>query len=203
MGLDYVPEPNILLEFLEQEAVNFGTLSEVRHTYRKLGPFILMGQTGRYELTKNSRRLREEAQRVITKVTREKVNRIQTISISQACKQPKVTIIEPDCVADMRCAVHYNRADRMQLIFDQHIWEPLSPAIWGGIGKWIWNKVGINAWNKASRLNHLVLLLYVGFSLAGASGKMRMLGDWVNLLPRAFPIGPLRDESDCWLVALR
>ena len=200
--MKYQPEPETLLEFLEKESENFGTLSEVRHTFRKLNPFVLMAQTETYELKNDSRRLREQAQRALTGVTKEEVNRIQTISVSKACKTPDVSLINPDCIIDMRCAVQFKRADRMEYIFDRHIWKPLSPAIWDGIGRWIWNKVGNHAWSNASRLNRLVTLLYTGFSLAGAHGKMRMLSKWVELLPAAFPIGPLRDEPDCWILAV-
>ncbi|MFH1047165.1 MAG: hypothetical protein V1738_02580 [Patescibacteria group bacterium] len=197
------PQPETLLKFLEQEALRFGTLSEVRNTFRRLGPLILMTERTRYDLAKNSRRRRGQAKRAIAGVTGELISEIKTISTGKVTSAPDLAVLEPDCLIDMRCAVHYECADRLEYLFDRHIWQPLLPVIWEGVGRWIWLKLGVNSWNQANQLNRLVTLLYVGFTLAGANGKMRRLARWVELLPLAMPLGPLKGHPECWLMAVK
>jgi hypothetical protein len=201
--MNFVPEPEKLLEFLEREASVFGTLSEVRHTFRKLGPLVLKAQTGRYDLGKNSRRFREQAERAITGVTGESVSGIDIVRLSKPTAIPPTMITEPDCIIDMRCAIHYDRASRLEYLFNRHIWQPLTFTIWDDIGKLIWLKIGSVSWSGAIRLNRLATLLYVGYSLAGARGKMHKLSRWVELLYSSYPLGQLQADPSRWLLVTR
>jgi len=109
-------------------------------------------------------------------------------------------VMDPD--DELLLGFKHDVPDRLMLLFDREIWEPLLPAIGESVTKWVWRKVGALVWPGCLRLNRAVLLVHIGYTLVGATDAASATQAWVEMLPQAMPLGQQKGRPDRWFLAV-